>query len=171
MCISLMLPGDIHVLDHERQKIVGRSDMATEHSNGVDAVLGLCWMNKNPLHFLAGSDNGAIQLFDVNLMEEKRESRKQIFQRFEELTSLHINSEDQYFVASGYSNHVALYDLHTGKHLDTMRDCHTDHINVLKFSHQSPNMFATASFDRDVKLWDLREPVHNGIKRPVYSRR
>lgn len=38
---------------------------------------------------------------------------------------------------------------------------HRGHINVVKFANHSPSIFATSSFDQDVKMWDLRQkPVH-----------
>jgi hypothetical protein len=39
----------------------------------------------------------------------------QKFDNFEKLTSVHINSSDDYMLASGYSLSVAMYDLETGK--------------------------------------------------------
>ena len=38
---------------------------------------------------------------------------------------------------------------------------------MLKFTNHSPSLFATSSFDGDVKMWDLRE----GAKRPLFTRR
>ena len=84
---------------------------------------------------------------------------------FEQLTSVHINSTDDYFVASGYSNHVGLYDLHTGTRLQVFSDLHKEHINVVKFANHSPQIFATSSFDKEVKMWDLRQKV----TQPLYT--
>jgi hypothetical protein len=39
----------------------------------------------------------------------------QKFDNFEKLTSVHVNSSDDYMLASGYSLSVAMYDLETGK--------------------------------------------------------
>lgn len=52
---------------------------------------------------------------------------------------------------------VALYDINTGKCLNVFSDMHHQHINVVKFSNYSPSIFATSSFDQDVKMWDLRQ--------------
>jgi len=84
---------------------------------------------------------------------------------FEQLTSVHINSTDDYFVASGYSNHVGLYDLRTGTQLQIFRDLHKEHINVVKFANHSPQIFATSSFDKEIKMWDLRQKV----TQPLYT--
>lgn len=87
------------------------------------------------------------------------------FDEFEQLTSVHINSTDDYFLASGFSKHVALYDIGSGRRLQFLKDLHQEHINVVKFSHHSPSIFATASFDQNVKMWDLRQ----GTSQPCYT--
>lgn len=79
------------------------------------------------------------------------------FDEFDQLTSVHVNSTDELFLASGYSRNVALYDIITGKRLQVFTDMHNEHINVVKFANHSPSMFATSSFDQDVKMWDLRQ--------------
>ncbi|RWW60924.1 hypothetical protein BHE74_00032050 [Ensete ventricosum] len=47
------------------------------------------------------------------------------------------------------------------------KDLHKEHINVVKFAHHSPTVFATASFDKDVKMWDLRQ----GTSQPCFPYR
>lgn len=79
------------------------------------------------------------------------------FDEFDQLTSVHVNSTDELFLASGYSKNIALYDINSGRRLQVFTDMHKEHINVVKFSNHSPSIFATSSFDQDVKLWDLRQ--------------
>lgn len=87
------------------------------------------------------------------------------FDNFEQLTSVHVNATDDQFVTSGYGKHVAIYDITGGKCLQLFEDMHQGPINVAKFTHHSPSMFITSSFDRDVKMWDLRQkPI-----RPCYT--
>lgn len=88
-----------------------------------------------------------------------------IFDDFDQLTSVHINSTDELFLASGYSKNVALYDINLGRCLKVFTDMHREHINVVKFSNHSPSIFATSSFDQDVKLWDLRQK----LDQPCYT--
>lgn len=83
------------------------------------------------------------------------------FDEFDQLTSVHVNSTDDLFLASGYSRNVVLYDISSRKRLQVFTDMHREHINVVKFANHSPSIFATSSFDQDVKLWDLRQkPLH-----------
>lgn len=87
------------------------------------------------------------------------------FDEFDQLTSVHVNCTDDLFVASGYSRDVALYDIGSGRRLQVFMDMHQEHINVVKFANHSPSVFVTSSFDRDVKMWDLRDkPI-----RPCYT--
>ena len=73
------------------------------------------------------------------------------------MTSVHVNSTDELFLASGYSKNVALYDINSGRRLQIFTDMHQEHINVVKFANHSPSLFVTSSFDQDVKMWDLRQ--------------
>lgn len=111
---------------------------------------------------IAGSDNGCLRLFDINhlphtVADPWENSGVVTFKDFEQLTSIHVNSTDDRFLASGCSKNVALYDINSGKQLEVFTNMHGEPINVAKFAHHSPFLFATSSFDRDVKMWDLRQ--------------
>lgn len=111
---------------------------------------------------LAGSDSGSLRLYDINDTLQKAESgcsssSPVVFDKFEQLTSLHVNSTDDQFLTSGYSKKVAIYDTCSGKRLHLFTDMHQEPINVAKFAHHSPDLLVTSSFDRYVKLWDLRQ--------------
>jgi len=58
-----------------------------------------------------------------------------------------------------------MYDLNEGRVSRTYAGIHSKHINVLKYSNYSPWLFATSSFDSEVKMWDSREPE----TRPIYT--
>lgn len=103
-----------------------------------------------------------MKLFDVNLKLPESEdsccsSVIKTFDSFDQLTSLHVNSTDDQFLASGYSRDVALYDIGSGARLQLFNNIHAEPINVAKFACHSPFLFATSSFDRCVKMWDVRQ--------------
>lgn len=61
------------------------------------------------------------------------------------------------YLTGGRSDSVVLTDIETAKEIEKISNIHNGYINVLKFSNNNPNIFATSSFDRSVKVWDLRE--------------
>ncbi|CAE7158322.1 unnamed protein product, partial [Symbiodinium pilosum] len=71
---------------------------------------------------------------------------------------------DDYFMTSGFCIDVGLYDVVTGRRIKTFRNLHQNFINILRFSHRTPQLFATASFDHTCKVWDLRDPNLNADK-------
>lgn len=160
------MDGEVVVVNHDAGNIFSYIPLF-----GVtNSILGLCWLNKNPSKLLAGSDSGSLRLYDINDTLQKAKgscssSRPVVFDKFEHLTSLHVNSTDDQFLTSGYSKKVAIYDICSGKRLHLFSDMHQEPINVAKFAHHSPNLLVTSSFDRDVKLWDLRQTP----KQPCYT--
>ncbi|XP_076941365.1 protein DWD HYPERSENSITIVE TO UV-B 1-like [Bidens hawaiensis] len=156
------LDGEVIVVNHESEKVVR---YITSH-RCMNSVLGLCWLKKYPNKLISGSDNGLLKLYDIQQIPSTNKGiyangASVSFDEFDQLTSVHVNSLDELFLASGYSKDVALYDISTGRRLQVFTDMHKEHINVVKFANHSPSMFATSSFDHDVKMWDLRQkPIH-----------
>ena len=158
------------VQHHQRQAAIGKEEMSVSVGDHMwSSVLGICWFHKHPALLIAGSDNGTIRLFNVNVSGDAGSHSgilgRHRFAPFSDLTSISTNCMDDCFVVSGYSNDVALYDICTHKVVNFFKNLHTDHINVIKFSNLSPHLFATSSFDRDVKMWDLR----TDMTRPVFK--
>ncbi|XP_002975530.2 uncharacterized protein LOC9645248 [Selaginella moellendorffii] len=160
------LNGELAVVNHEEDRLVAYIQAsAVQHR-----VLGLCWWNNEPDKFIAGSDNGVLELYSLSRMRAATMACTYMcgsvhrFNDFEQLTSVHINSQDELFLASGYNKNIGLYDLQTARLVKVFPDLHEDHINVVKFAHHSPKTFATSSFDKTVKMWDLRTTMTS----PVY---
>lgn len=152
------LDGEVVVVNHEKEQIVSYIPSL----GAMNSVLGLCWLKRFPSKLIAGSDNGSLKLYDIQHMTSRtmgicNSAGSVTFDEFDQLTSVHVNSTDELFLASGYSKNVALYDISSGKRLQVFSDMHREHINVVKFANYSPSVFATSSFDQDVKMWDLRQ--------------
>ncbi|XP_047311266.1 uncharacterized protein LOC124914710 [Impatiens glandulifera] len=149
------LDGELFVINHENGRTLGQvqTNIGSESS-----ILGLCWLKNHPSKLLSGSDNGSLRLYDIqNMLTNDSTVDFNKYDKFEQLTSVHANSTDNRFVASGYSRHVALYDVESEKRLQLLADVHNGPINVAKFANHSPSLFVTSSFDGDVKMWDLRQ--------------
>ncbi|XVE49284.1 hypothetical protein DITRI_Ditri01bG0070700 [Diplodiscus trichospermus] len=152
------LDGEVVVVNHENEKIVSYIPSL----GAMNSVLGLCWLKKHPSKLIAGSDNGSLKLYDIqHFLSTSKRMHSGVgsftFDEFDQLTSVHVNSTDELFLASGYSKNVALYDINSGRRMQVFTDMHQEHINVVKFSNHSPSIFATSSFDQDIKMWDLRQ--------------
>jgi hypothetical protein len=152
----------------------GAGDMTGALDDGVvtsgrgPSVLGLSWLRQKPNLFLAGTEEGAIHLYNVDWMSSgHRGGCVHACDTFDQLTSIHVSSDDRQFVVSGFSRHVGLYDLESGTEVEHMSNVHDDLINVLKFANHNPNIFVTSSFDRSVRKWDLRVARPGGARRPV----
>ncbi|KAK6946022.1 WD40 repeat, partial [Dillenia turbinata] len=150
------LDGELVVINHENEHI--QQQGAYYDSVGSSSI--------QPRYLIAGSDDGALKLYDIKHLPSKITSiyngaSSTIFDNFDQLTSVHVNSTDELFLASGYSRNVALYDIASGRCIQIFTDMHQEHINVVKFANHSPSIFATSSFDQDIKLWDRRQkPIH-----------
>jgi WD40 repeat protein len=78
---------------------------------------------------------------------------------------VHLNSENDSLLVSGYVNDVKIYDVESGVIKSTLSAAHSDHINISRFSNMSPHIFATSSFDKKAKTWDTRMP----LREPIYT--
>jgi WD40 repeat protein len=157
--------GEILLLDREHDEL--RGVMA---SNEHDQILGLSWLSErqHSSMFVVGSNNGRLRLYDGKVLQEELRARgvpsrgtptdacRLDLPPFRRLTSVGCSADDRYLLTSGYSTSVSLVDLTTGQLSAFYEDMHEDNINVTKWMHNDPNLFATSSFDRALKLWDTR---------------
>jgi WD40 repeat protein len=128
-------------------------------------ILGLSWLHTQPQRAVVGASlSGTICVvgYDDNRPGDMDHLR---LEPFPHLSSLSVNCTDDFFMTSGFCIDLALYDMGTGRRLSTFCGLHQNFINILRFGHRSPHLFATASFDQTCKVWDLREPIN--AERPM----
>jgi WD40 repeat protein len=126
------------------------------------------WFRDNSDRFIAGSATGVISCGDTRPgfnghVPDRSHSVVKQYQPFEKLTCVHINSRNEYLLASGYSCDAKIYDLETGRVLQHYQGIHSNHINISRFANQSPYLFTTSSFDGSAKSWDLRMKLREPI--------
>jgi hypothetical protein len=134
-------------------------------------VLGLSWMKHHPeLAVCGAAHSGKISFLKFNPDAEERTCALEplaTVESFPKLSSMSVNCSDDFLLASGFTHDLALYDVQTGRVLTRLHGAHTHFVNISRFAHRSPHIFATASFDHTCKVWDLRQPLNSS--HPVRS--
>jgi WD40 repeat protein len=143
--------GEVVLIDHHDRHEIAR---APTRLNGDVLALSWCRASSHSRTFIAGTDQGNVYFLD---MSDPRSVCLRPCPTFERLTSIHLNSTDQYYMTSGYSPDVSLFDLPEGRLARSIRGLHETHINVVKFSAENPFVFASSSFDKSLAMWDLRQ--------------
>lgn len=153
-----------------RDAIAGDTHEPAFASQRAPAVFGISWLNTACDVFISGKYGGDIHVYNVDWMRTGRQGGcMYACEAFDRLTSISVSADDTRFAVSGESCNVGIFDLLSGKRLETMHNCHTSVINVIKFAHHNPFVLLTSSFDGCVRKWDLRERRPNGSRRPVFT--
>ncbi len=88
---------------------------------------------------------------------------------FHKLTSVHVNNNNTSLLVSGYSTDINIYDIETGSISHQYNNIHNNHINISRFCNLSPFIFATSSFDKTIKTWDLRQSNLHNNNNSIYT--
>ncbi|GAB5358106.1 hypothetical protein AAMO2058_000430200 [Amorphochlora amoebiformis] len=107
---------------------------------------------------LTSSSSGSPVLYQLDGSTMRISHR---FREMKEINSVHCNSDDTLYVASGQSTSIHIYDLNIGDLRCDMPNVHHSFINVCRFANTMPSIMVSSSLDCSIKLWDLRS------KRPV----
>jgi hypothetical protein len=160
--LDVLLTGDrsgrVNVLSPSSE-----ADTSPPLAVGPTPVLALAWLRRHPETAVSGAArSGRISFLRYDPEAGPTESalhKVHDMEEFPQLSSLSANCTDDFLVASGISPDVAIYDVQTGRVLRVAAGVHEHLINISRFSHTSPHIFATASFDHTCRVWDLRLPL------------
>jgi WD40 repeat protein len=123
-------------------------------------ILGLSWLRAHMNVALYGaSSSGLVGILKLG----HTDIEYQPIGRFQNLSSVSINCTDDYFIVSGFSRDVSLFDLVSGRKVSEFKEIHSNFINITRFANFSPHLLATSSFDSSCKLWDLRRPPSSPV--------
>ncbi|KAF4686681.1 hypothetical protein FOZ60_004960 [Perkinsus olseni] len=175
--------GNISIIDINNDECIAR--VKADDS----PILGLTWFNHLPTTALYGaSPTGNVGYVRYNhhhaaaagYQDEGVIIKHCRTSTFKHLSSISINSTDDYFMTSGFVPDVALFDTTTGGMIGLLTDIHSHFINILRFANHSPHIFATSSFDhtfyliQNVKGWvdvnqmrDYLGSGHTGFREKV----
>jgi hypothetical protein len=135
----------------------------------TNPIRAMSWMHHHPHCAVCGvAETGRITFLRYDSEVDHQDMALHEVARapnFESLSSLSVNCTDDFLLVSGLIPDLALYDIHTGQLLHHAYGVHSHGINVSRFSHRSPHILATASFDQTCKLWDIRQPLSS--KKPT----
>ncbi len=158
------LDGEIIVTDVGRDVAISVLDDCPSAISG-DAILALCWLKTRPTMFAAGSSSGKVNLCTIR--EDGIPDMVSTYPQHGKTASVHLNCTDEYLITSGYSDNANLIDVGTGQLVRKFSEIHHGHINISRFSNLNPNVFATCSFDRTAKMWDIRD--RRCLHSPIYE--
>jgi WD40 repeat protein len=145
--------GVISLIDAEKDMAIMQTRVDTS------PILGLSWLRAHMNVALYGaSSSGLVGVLKLG----RSDIDYQPIGRFQNLSSVSINCTDDYFIVSGFSRDVSLFDLISGRKVSEFREIHSNFINITRFANFSPHLLATSSFDSTCKLWDLRRPSTSG---------
>jgi len=153
------MEGGVNVVNTEAEG-ERRPPLVVDHCQ----VLGLAWMRHHPQVAACGvANSGRISFLHYDPCAGPRVPALRyvcsVSPFAAPLSSLSINCSDDFMLVSGSACDVALYDMHSGKVLQQGFGLHCHLINISRFAHGSPHIFATASLDHTCKVWDLRQPL------------
>ncbi len=157
------LEGQVVVIDADSNVAVWAPDDG-QYVGSSNAILGLCWLRTQPAKFVTGASSGKVNIYDV---QEGVPDIAHTYLHCGKTTSVHLNCTDNYLLSLGYSDSANITDVWTGKVVRKLNNIHEGHINISRFSNLNPNVFATCSFDRTAKMWDMRDPHH--LMHPIYT--
>lgn len=148
--------GNVHLYDISKDEESGLRATLSSHK---EDVWGISW-NPSVANQFVTSDNLTVALWDATQVSGKGSPTKVYTDLKESITDVDFHHKNPYlFGGSSDKMTVNLYDTRQDKATESV-ELHDDPINSLAFSPFSEFMFATASTDRSVAIWDTRNLKH-----------
>ena len=158
---SRITPGNFVVSSKHGELFVGNIQdnslkQLESYYDGMVCGLQLGNTEKTKSILLTGSLSGMLAIYDL----EKHDHPLNTFNYLERISSVSLNSIGTKFSVSGNNQNVFIYDLEKQQLSRVVGSYHTDTINVVKFSNSNPFLYTACCYDKEMTLWDIREPCH-----------
>jgi WD40 repeat protein len=131
-----------------------------------DQVIRGVVFSRDGRHLATSSGNGEIKLWDVTRLDKELDGKSAPRHTLDarvpgQSLNLAFSPDGKRLAAGGENNLVKIWDVRTGKVLQTLSG-HRGDIDTVAFSHDG-RWIASGSEDSTVKVWDGRsgEPVHS----------
>jgi histone-binding protein RBBP4 len=111
------------------------------------------WHPAHPQYFGSVSDDGTLQIHDLRIAPTK--SCAQAKEDGHTVNTIAFNSFNEYFVATGSSQGISLYDLRKLPARLNLLSGHKDDVVCLEWSPHEKTVLVSASPDRRVFIWDV----------------
>lgn len=109
-------------------------------------ILSLLWFSDTEIY--TGSADHTIKIIDVERLEESS-----VIYTKDSITSS-IDAKYDNILSAHEDGYIRLWDKRSTHQVKSFKS-HNKYASAVKFS-QSPNIFASSSYDHTVKIWDIR---------------
>ena len=139
------------VINYELKNDVGEIGAVTAN------LISGCFSSKKPYRILAGGDDGKVHFYEGPPFKHKSEGKEHLG-KF--VSSIQCSPDGTRFVSAGFDKKVVTYDAKEGTVLDQFDSSKVENghkMAILASAFIDDERLVTASIDRSVKVWNLKE--------------
>ena len=128
-----------------------------EIANVAKTLISGCFSTKKPYRVMVGGDDGKVNFYEGPPFKHKCEFKEHLG-KF--VSSIQCSPDGTRFVSAGFDKKIVIYDAKEGTILDQFDASKVENghkMAIVSCAFIDDEKLATASIDRSVKIWDLKE--------------
>ena len=128
-----------------------------EIGNCTVTLISGCFSTQKPYKLMVGGDDGKVNYYEGVPFKHKSEFKEHLG-KF--VSSIQCSPDGTKFVSAGFDKKIVIYDTKEGKILDQFDSSKVPNghkMAIIACAFIDDDRLATASIDRSVKIWDLKE--------------